>query len=35
MPKLNLRDKITFTGIIVLTVGVGLLIFTFVSSYVF
>lgn len=35
MFKLNLRDKITFSGIIVLMVGVGLLIFTFVSAYGF
>jgi len=35
MFKLNLRDKITFSGTIVLMVGVGLLIFTFVSAYGF
>jgi len=35
MFKLNLRDKITLTGNIVLMFGVGLLAFTFVSAYVF
>jgi hypothetical protein len=31
----NLRDKVAVSGITVLMIGVGLLIFTFISSYLF
>jgi hypothetical protein len=31
----NLREKITVSGVAVLTIGVALLIFTFISAYVF
>lgn len=35
MFKLHLKDKITLTGVIVLSVGIGLLLFTFISAYSF
>ncbi len=35
MFKLHLKDKITLTGVIVLSVGIGLLLFTFISAYGF
>jgi len=35
MFKTNLRDKMTLTGTIVLIVGIGLLVFTFISAYGF
>jgi hypothetical protein len=35
MFKIDLKDKMTLTGTIVLTVGIGLLIFTFISAYGF
>jgi hypothetical protein len=35
MFKINLKDHMTLTGTIVLMVGIGLLIFTFISAYGF
>jgi hypothetical protein len=35
MFKLHLKDKITLIGVIVLSAGIGLLLFTFISAYGF
>jgi cytoskeletal protein RodZ len=35
MFKTNPKDKMTLTGTIALTMGIGLLVFTFISAYIF